>query len=115
MNFLSTIETGSGFWNPIIWIIVSVVALLFVYFIRGFGRGNYKRNTEQIKPFIAGNLEDRMEVLHVKGGNVYWGFTNALKSYYDILCRMHSGDTRDYVIWFLIVMVLLFVIVIVVI
>lgn len=108
MNPFVPVDTGSGFWNPLILVVAFFIALLIVYVIRGFGRRDYKKNTGQTKPFLSGNVVEKDEQLHVKGGNVYWGFTEAFKGYYDKMKDMHTGDTRDYVLWFLITMVVFF-------
>ena len=44
-----TIETGSGFWNPIIWVIAIVVGFLLIYILRSFGNKTFKKETEQVK------------------------------------------------------------------
>ena len=111
MNPFTPITTGSGFWNPLIWIIAFITALLLVYAIRLFGNKQYKKGSSQTKPFLSGNVAENNEQLHVKGVNVYWGFTEAFKGYYDKMRRIHTGDARDYVLWFLIVMIGLFFIV----
>ena len=108
MNPLSPIQTGSGFWGPIAWILAFIIALLISYGIRGFGRKDYKKDTEQVKPFLSGNIEERKEALHVKGDNVYWGFKEALKGFYEGSKKVHTGDTRDYILWFVIVLVITF-------
>ena len=80
-----TIETGSGFWNPIIWILSIVIALLLVAIIRSFGKKGYKKETEQVKPFLSGNPELQKEQMHVKASNLYWGFTSSLQWVYNSL------------------------------
>ncbi|HID25086.1 MAG TPA: hydrogenase [Thermoplasmata archaeon] len=105
------IDTGSGFWNPLVWVVTFVIALLIIYVIRGFGRKDYKENTGQTRPFLSGNVMEKSEQLHVKGDNVYWGFTEAFKGYYNKMKKLHTGDTRDYVLWFLVTMVVFFVVV----
>jgi len=105
-----TLETGSGFWNPIIWIGVIFIALLIAYVIRGFGRRDYKRDTEQTKPFLSGNIEPDKELVHLRAKNLYWGFKETLKGYYEILRKIHNGMISDYVLWFVIIMCILFIV-----
>jgi len=105
-----TLESGSGFWNPLLWILVVSVLFLLFYGIRGFGRSTYKKGTEQTKVFLSGNKETSPEELHVKASNLYWGFTNSMKSLYSILRRMHTGNTSDYILWFVLVLAVLFLI-----
>ena len=105
-----TLESGSGFWNPLLWILVVSVLFLLFYGIRGFGRSTYKKGTEQTKVFLSGNKEASPEEMHVKASNLYWGFTNSMKSLYSMLRRMHTGNTSDYILWFVLVLAVLFLI-----
>jgi hypothetical protein len=105
-----TIETGSGFWNPIIWVISIVVTFLLIYIIRSFGKKVYKKDTEQIKSFLSGNPEYPKEKMHVKASNLYWGFTTNLKGLYALLRKMHAGNTSDYVLWFVIILAIFLII-----
>ena len=99
-----TIETGSGFWNPIIWAISISIAFLLVYILRSFGKKDYKKDTEQIKSFLSGNPEYEKEKMQVKASNLYWGFTTSLRGLYNVLKKMHTGNTSDYVLWFVIIL-----------
>jgi len=110
-SLLETLKTGSGFWNPIIWIIVIAVAFLLVYVIRSLAKKEYKEKTGQTQSFLSGNPEYEKEDMHVKGSNVYWGFTEALKSVYGVLRKIHTGNASDYVLWFVVVMGILLIIV----
>ena len=105
-----TIETGSGFWNPLMWIIIFGVAFLLAYILRGMGSAKYKDKTEQTKAFLSGNKEYDIEHMHVKASNLYWGFTTSMRGLYQVLKRLHSGNISDYVLWFVIVLVILFII-----
>ncbi len=109
-QLLETLQTGSGFWNPLIWILIIMIAFLLIYVIRGFGKKNYKEKTGQTKSFLSGNPEYEKEQMKIKSSNVYWGFTEAMKWIYDLLRKMHNGNASDYVLWFVIVMSVLSVI-----
>lgn len=109
--FLKNLETGSGFWNPLVWGLAIVITLLLIYIIRGFGKKNYKVDTEQTKAFLSGNPEYSKDEMHVKGKNLYWGFTQALKSVYNVLEKMHNGNASDYVLWFIIILGILFIVI----
>lgn len=98
-----TIETGSGFWNPIVWGIAIIVAFLLIYIIRGFGKTQYKKGTEQVKSFLSGNPEYEKEKMQVKASNLYWGFTTSLRGFYAVLKKMHTGNATDYVLWFVVI------------
>jgi hypothetical protein len=106
-----TLESGSGFWNPLLWILVVLVTFLLFYGIRGFGKSTYKKGTEQTKAFLSGNQESSPEDMHVKASNLYWGFTSSMKTLYIGLQKMHTGNTSDYILWFIIVLAVLFLIV----
>ena len=110
-SFLETFETGSGFWNPLIWITAIIVAFLIIYILRGYGKKEYKENTEQTKAFLSGNPEYEKEQMHIKGSNVYWGFTESLKWVYKALDKMHTGNVSDYILWFVIIIGILFILV----
>ena len=107
---MKTLQTGSGFWNPLIWIFVIIIVFLIVYIIRGFGEKSYKKGTEQVKSFISGNPEPSKK-MHIRATNIYWGFMEGLKGYYDIAMKAHTGIINDYVLWFIGMMAILFVII----
>ena len=110
-SLLNTFETGSGFWNHIVWLVVILIVFLIIHILRGFGNKNYKVDTEQIKPFLSGNPEVSKEKMHIKVSNLYWGFTESLKWIFDNLNKMHTGNTSDYVLWFVIIISVLFLVV----
>ena len=109
-QFLDSIETGSGFWNPLVWVLVIIVAYILVYVIRSFGAKGYKKDTEQVKSFLSGNPEYPKDKMHVKASNLYWGFTTAMGWPYAVLRKMHSGNASDYVLWFVIVLAIFLII-----
>ncbi|RLF55052.1 MAG: hydrogenase [Thermoplasmata archaeon] len=104
---LERIFTGSGFWNPLIWLIAFVVSILIVLILRSLGRPGFKREGDKTKPFLCGNIKD-IETISPRSENLYWGFRESLKGYYKVMERFHSGDIRDYIFWFIFVIVLLF-------
>ena len=109
-QLIETLQTGSGFWSPIIWILIIMIAFLLIYVIRSFGKKQYKEKTGQTQVFLSGNPEYEKEQMRIKSSNVYWGFTEAMKWVYDVLRKMHNGNASDYVLWFVIVMSILSVI-----
>ncbi|MCD6236729.1 MAG: hydrogenase [Thermoplasmata archaeon] len=106
---IKMLHTSSGYWDPLIWLLAFVVAILIVYIIRAFGRSDYKGG-EQTKPFLSGMDAPDEDALHIRAGNIYWGFMQALEGYYDVLRKYHTGIVNDYVAWFVGVSVILFVI-----
>jgi ABC-type multidrug transport system permease subunit len=111
MADIVTLQTGTGFWNPIAWIIAFIIAIILSYIIWSFGEKDYKKETIQTSPFLSGNPEPQKGEMHVRAGNLYWGYLEALQGYYSRLIPLHSGIINDYVIWFLGVMAIVLVIV----
>jgi asparagine N-glycosylation enzyme membrane subunit Stt3 len=109
--FLKTLETGTGFWNPLVWATALVIAFLLMYILRGFGNKQFKVGTEQTKAFLSGNPEYEKQQMHITGSNVYWGFTESLGWLFNQLKKMHTGNVSDYVLWFVIVLAVLFIVV----
>ena len=109
-SLLSNLETFSGFWHPLVWVLAAFIAFLLVYIIRGFGKKGYKEKTGQTQAFLSGNPEYDKEKMHVKGANLYWGFVETLKSVYNFFEKMHTGNTSDYVLWFVIIFAILFIV-----
>lgn len=110
-TLFESLQTGSGFWHPIIWISAIVITFLVIYILRGIGKKEYKKGTGQTQSFLSGNPEYEKEQMHIKGSNVYWGFTESMKWVFDILKNMHTGNASDYVLWFVVVMALLFILI----
>ena len=108
---IGLLETGSGHWNPIIWIVMVLVIGIFIIWIRNNGQDKYKKGTNQTKPFLSGNPEVSKEDSHVGASHIYWGFTEALKSYYQPLIKLHTGNINDYSGWIILVMAVIFIIV----
>ena len=100
MTIAWTLHTGFGAWNPMVWLVAVLFALFVGWLIRSLGRNDCKKNTEQTKPFISGNAEPAKEDVHIRAGNLYWGFLEALKDYYARLVPLHSGVVTDYLLWF---------------
>ena len=105
------LETGSGSWSAIIWVITVLVIGVIVIYIRNKGEDSYKKNTEQDKPFISGNPEASKESSHLSASHIYWGFTEALKYYYQPLIKLHTGNINDYSGWIVLVMAIIFIVV----
>ena len=108
---LGLLETGSGFWSAIIWIVLVLVIGSIVIYIRNKGEGSYKKNTEQDKPFISGNPEESKEGSHLSASHICWGFTEALKGYYNPLVKMHTGNINDYSSWIIVITVIILIMV----
>ncbi len=102
------IKTVGGYWDPIIWIIAFIVIFILAYMIRAIGKKEYRKG-EQIKPFLSGMEEPSKEAVHIRASNLYWGFVEALKSYYETMKKMHTGIINDYVAWFVGITAIIFI------
>ena len=94
--------TPSGFWTPLMWLLALAVALALALIIYLRAESRYKVGTDQEIPYTAA-VEYAREKLHVKGIHVYWGFTEALKSYYKATIEAHTGRVTDYIGWLVLV------------
>ncbi len=94
------IESSSGFWGPIVWIIAIVVALLMAYFIRSRGEKAHKKGVQR-EEFLMANPRLPERKAHVSAHNIYWGFFEGLRKYYDPTINAHTGIVNDYIIWFI--------------
>jgi len=113
MDLATTLVTGTGFWNPLAWILGLIVAFIIAWIIYSLGEKGFKQGTAQAEPFISGNPEPEKGMVHVRAGNLYWGYMEALKGYYDRLVPIHTGNLHDYVLWFLGITALFLVLVVV--
>lgn len=113
MNFARTLTTGAGAWNPMLWVLGLLIALAVAILIRSRGRKDY-REGPQAQPFISGNEEPAAGAGHIPASNLYWGFLESLKAYYDRLVPLHTGVPTDYIAWLLGVMAFMLVVALVV-
>ncbi len=97
---MAALEFGLDFWNPIVWVIEFLVLIAGVYLLRSRGSKKYKKGTAQTEIFLSGEEPPPVEQRHIKAHNIYWGFFQALKGYYDPTVKAHTGIINDYMIWF---------------
>jgi hypothetical protein len=109
MNMAWTMTTGSGTWNPLLWLLAFIVGLGIAGLIRSRGRKDFRKG-DGLKPFISGNEEPENGAGHIPASNMYWGFLESMKAYYDRVVPLHNGVLTDYLAWFLGVMALMLVI-----
>lgn len=109
MDPTQTLITGSGYWNPLLWLLALVVGLVVALAIRSRGRKDF-REGEGRAPFISGNKEPEQGGGHIPASNIYWGFLESLKGYYARLVPLHTGVPTDYVAWLLGIMALMLVV-----
>ncbi len=97
-----TLLTGYGFWNPLLWLAFLLIFGGISYFLWALkGNPACKPGTEQVKPFISGNPEPAKDLVHIRARHIYWGFVEGLQGYYSFARKMHTGDVRDYALWYL--------------
>jgi len=112
---MNGITSGFGAWNPIAWVLLFLGILVVAFFVRSFGRKDYKRGTGQTKVFLSGNEEpDESRALHVRGDHLYWGMIDGLAGYYRRVRALHTGILSDYVTWFVGVLAVVFIILVLV-
>jgi len=115
MIFTTTIQTGAGYWNPIIWLFsFGLISILIYIIFTLIAEKSYKKDTEQTLPFLSGNIEEREEKLHVKASNLYWGFKTSLEDYYKFISKLRLGSDaiiNDYFTWFIFTLAVIFLII----
>jgi len=87
------------FWNPVICIIAFVILIAIACLFISRGQKKYKKGTAQTEVFLSGEEPPAAEQRHVKSHNIYWGFFQTLKEYYDPTVRAHTGIINDFIIW----------------
>ena len=96
--------TESGMWSPITFLAASIILLIIVYLLRSTGTKKYKHGTEQTVPFFSGNKTPEK---NIESSNLYWGFLEAMKGYYNVLTKLHTGIVNDYVYSFVLLIVII--------
>jgi len=92
------------YWAPLICLIAFVILIAITYLFRTRGNKKYKKGTVQTEIFLSGEEPPSTGQRHVRAYNMYWGFFQALKRYYDPTMRTHSGIINDYIIWLIALM-----------
>lgn len=108
-----TLSTGFGSWNPVFLVIAFVIALIIGWIIWSRGEKTFNSGKEAVSPYLSGNAEPEKGAVHIRAGNLYWGYTEALSSYYKFLRPFHTGNTSDYLLAYLFVTALMLIVVVV--
>lgn len=83
-------------------ILVILITGLIAYLFYLMGNPSYKRTKHKGEPFISGNRPPKdVRKIHVGGDNLFWGFTRAMKRYFEPVIKGHTGIVNDYVYWIL--------------
>ena len=97
------LDTGFGYWNVFVWLVLFAIVSGFVLWVRSLGRMDYKRNTDQDEIYWSGNeVPPDGARISVPASASYWGFRVAMEPLYDILIRFHSGNAADYAGYFVV-------------
>lgn len=54
-----SLSTGTGSWNPVVWLIALAVAFIVVLIIWATGERSYRREGGAAAPFLSGNAEPK--------------------------------------------------------
>ncbi len=108
-----TLSTGFGSWNAIFWLAAFIVAMIIGWIIWRRGEGDHPAGKDGAAPYLSGNKEPEKGAVHIRGGNLYWGYTDALSGYYRWIKPLHTGNASDYVLAYLAVTALLLVMVVI--
>ncbi|MCK4492221.1 MAG: hypothetical protein KAU03_06330 [Candidatus Altiarchaeales archaeon] len=105
MNFI--LETGVGFWNPVVFLAGFLILLLISYLIWSIGEKGYGKGVQR-EAFFSGGLPPGERI---QAKNLYWGFMEALKGYYGWAINLHTGIVNDYVAWFIALMAIILILI----
>lgn len=108
-----TLHTGYGAWNPVFYIMALAITLIIGWLIWSLGRSDYNTSKESTAPFLSGNDEPEKEAVHIRASNLYWGYTDALSGYYNMVKPLHTGNAADYLLSYLAVTALLIIVVVI--
>ncbi len=98
------VYTNFGYWDVYSWLAFFLIAGGMIFFIRSMGRKDYKKGSDQDEIFFGSNpVPEDGEDLKVPASSAYWGYTQALKPFYDGLVGLHTGIATDYVGWYILV------------
>ena len=108
-----TLTTGFGAWNALFWVIAFAIALIIGWIIWSRGEKTYDTGKESTAPFLSGNADPDKEEVHIRAGNLYWGYTDALSGYYRFIRPFHTGNLSDYFLAYLLVTAIVLVLVVI--
>ena len=98
--FNPTLGTPSGVWNPLVWLLVFLIALIIALAVYLLGERSRNRGMQE-GIFLSGHEDPGDARAHIPGSNIGWGFMEGMKKYYAAMRAIHTGMVNDYVGWFL--------------
>lgn len=102
---LAILKTASGFWNPLAFVAFFIGVCIIIFIFRAFGKKDFKPSKYKADVFFSGNIAS--EASRVKASDLFWGFFEAMKPYYNLITKIHTGIINDYALWYVIVASLL--------
>jgi len=108
-----TLSTGFGAWNAVFWLISFAIALIIGWLIWSRGEKTYNTEAGATAPFLSGNAEPEKSAVHIRAGNLYWGYTDALSGYYKYIKPLHTGNLADYLLAYMFVTALVLIVVVI--
>ena len=97
MNAMPTLT----FWAPLVCLVAFLIVVAITYAFRSRGESGYQEGTDQTEVFLSGEDAPEESLRHIRAHNMYWGFFEAMKRYYDPTVRAHTGIVNDYLTWLL--------------
>ena len=93
----------SGYWDPILWLLLFVI-LLFGFAVVILFTSSSKRNISEQGEEYSAKYDtffggERNEFSHVAGSDLFWGLKHNLRHYFNFLHNAHSGIVNDYALW----------------
>jgi hypothetical protein len=108
-QLLGTLNTDSGFWNPLTLILVFIITYLIIYIISGINKKEGIKKKRMIRSIPVADEEYEQERKHMKDCNLYWDFVESVSGFLVNLNKIHSGGIKDYLMWFLMLTGVLFI------
>jgi multicomponent Na+:H+ antiporter subunit D len=90
-----------SYWAPLVCLIALLIVVVVAYIYRSRGDNSFEEGTERGEIFLSGERVPEEGQRHIRSHNMYWGFFEAMKRYYDPTVRAHTGIINDYLIWLL--------------
>ncbi|MBA5941839.1 MAG: hypothetical protein H0M93_00670 [Methanophagales archaeon] len=117
-----TFVTEFGYWNAFAFAFAILVSLLISGALGEWAKRmapEYRKGREEGKMFLSGEDESAVrelqatKELQVSCHNLFWGFREALRSYYTEAKKEHSGVLSQYTFWLIVVLAVVFLIVVI--
>jgi|Deesub1362B_J571_1020462.scaffolds.fasta_scaffold00065_91 hypothetical protein len=105
------IETGFGYWDPLIWVVLFVLMFIGGYLIAKYAAQRatpFRADELESEIFLSGWGETVEKDLRFPSKHLYWGFRKALESaWYRSAVEEHSGILTTYIFWIVILLLIL--------